>query len=67
MGGFADICFRLPAVHADCIWMIVEDILALLEDKSREIFKAEDRWGFAGFKRICGFSWHFQPSVTIEN
>jgi len=46
--GFADICFRVPAVHADRIRAVVEHILALIGDRGRvvseeEVHEAEDR------------------------
>jgi len=43
MEEFADICFRVPAVHADRIRTVVENILSLIGDKSQVILEAEDR------------------------
>jgi len=45
---FADICFRVPTVHAERIRAVVENILALIGDESRviseaEMLEAEDR------------------------
>ena len=41
--GFADICFRVPAVHADRIRIVVDNILALIGDGGCVIPETEDR------------------------
>lgn len=40
--GFADICFRVPASHAERIRAVVENILALIEGGGRIIPEAEE-------------------------
>lgn len=40
---FADICFRVPAVHADRIRAVVDSILALIGDGGCMIPVADDR------------------------
>jgi DNA-binding XRE family transcriptional regulator len=66
MEGFADICFRVPAVHADRIRAVVESILALIGGEVHRISSAEEQESEERLYSIEEVFPNFHPGDTLK-
>ena len=63
---FADICFRVPAVHAGRIRAVVENILALIGGESQTIAEAEVKEAEDRLYSIEEVFPEFHPGDTLK-
>lgn len=65
-GEFADLCFRVPAVHADRIRTVVDNILALLGSEDQGRPANEGQGGEDRLYRIDEVFPDFHPGDTLK-
>jgi DNA-binding XRE family transcriptional regulator len=63
---FADLCFRVPAVHADRIRAVIDNILALLGGEDREILGNEGQDEAGRLYSIGEVFPNFHPGDTLK-
>jgi DNA-binding XRE family transcriptional regulator len=63
---FADLCFRVPAVHADGIKAVVDNILALLGGENREKLGDEGKDEESRLYSIDEVFPNFHPGDTLK-
>lgn len=63
---FADLCFRVPAVHADRIRAVIDNILALLGGKDQKIMGNEGKDEAGRIYSIDEVFPNFHPGDTLK-
>jgi DNA-binding XRE family transcriptional regulator len=63
---FADLCFRVPAVHADRIRAVIDNILALLGGEDQKILGNEGQDGAGRIYSIDEVFPNFHPGDTLK-
>jgi DNA-binding XRE family transcriptional regulator len=65
-GEFADLCFRVPAVHADRIRAVMDNILALIGSEEQGMPANEGQGGEDRLYRIDEVFPDFHPGDTLK-